>query len=141
MCSGRVSSSCSTRDTCVVTVKQNEHTHYYNRYTILMHVGDVRLIWMHVDIKIFLPLFGQFSEIIVCIFICLCSLIPTRIWGTHTACFIDNQIHMSSHITEICKRHDITMCGNFSSCLNNIYLLISLLSSHYFHIQLFYFCL
>ena len=33
---------------------------------------------MHVDIKIFLPFFGQYSEIIVCIFICLCSLIPNE---------------------------------------------------------------
>ena len=56
----------------------NMYTHFYNRYTMLMHVGDVRLIWMHVDIKIFLPLFGQFSEIIVCIFIYLCSLIPNE---------------------------------------------------------------
>ena len=56
----------------------NMYTHFYNRYTMLMHVGDVRLIWMHVDIKIFLPFFGQFSEIIVCIFICLCSLIPNE---------------------------------------------------------------
>ena len=40
------------------------------RYTILMHVGYVRLIWMHVDIKIFLPLVGQFSEIIVYSFVC-----------------------------------------------------------------------
>jgi hypothetical protein len=40
----------------------NMYTHFYNRYTMLMHVGDVRLIWMHVDIKIFLPLFGQFSD-------------------------------------------------------------------------------
>ena len=106
MCSGRVSSSCSTRDTCVVTVKRNEHTHYYNRYTILMHVGDVRLIWMHVDIKIFLPLFGQFSEIIVCIFICLCSLIPTRIWGTHTACFKDNNILWQNVSPDLYIQHE-----------------------------------
>jgi hypothetical protein len=109
MCSGRVSSSCSTRDTCVVTVKRNEHTHYYNRYTILMHVGDVRLIWMHVDIKIFLPLFGQFSEIIVCIFICLCSLIPTRIWGTHTACFKDNNILWQNVCPDLYIQHEQNM--------------------------------
>jgi hypothetical protein len=48
----------------------NMYTHFYNRYTMLMHVGDVRLIWMHVDIKIFLPLVGQFSEIIVYSFVC-----------------------------------------------------------------------
>ena len=75
-----------------LTVKRHEQTHYYNRYNNLVHFYDVRLIWMHVDIKIFLPLFGQFSEIIVSLFICLCSLIPTRIWGTHTDCFKDNTI-------------------------------------------------
>jgi hypothetical protein len=109
MCSGRVSSSCSTRDTCIVTVKRNEHTHYYNRYTILMHVGDVRLIWMHVDIKIFLPLFGQFSEIIVCIFICLCSLITTRIWGTRTACFKDNNILWQNVCPDLYIQHEQNM--------------------------------
>jgi hypothetical protein len=31
---------------------------------------------------------------------------------------------MSSRITVLCKRHDVTICWNFSSCLNNIYLLL-----------------
>ena len=84
----------------------NMYTHFYNRYTMLMHVGDVRLIWMHVDIKIFLPLFGQFSEIIVCIFICLCSLIPTRIWGTHTTCFKDNNILWQNVSPDLYIQHE-----------------------------------
>ena len=53
-----------------LTVKRHEQTHYYNRYKNLVGCYDVRLIWMQVDIKILLPLFGQFSEIIVYSFVC-----------------------------------------------------------------------